>query len=136
MDCVLCKAVYQDFRLIRKTEHSYCVVIKWPLKLGHVMVAPKRHVVGFGELTKDEAKDLLDLVDFMSNVLQKAFGNNTVIHTNVGVHRSEEHLHIHMLPSTGGIREFISKLEGVPERENVSVEKSMEMRDYILKFVD
>ncbi|MBI4895825.1 MAG: HIT family protein [Candidatus Aenigmarchaeota archaeon] len=134
MNCGLCDAINQDYRLVKEFRHSICSIIKWPLKLGHVIVIPKRHVINFNELTKDEAKNLLDLLGYMSNILQKAFGDNTVIHTNIGLHRSEEHLHIHMLPSKGGIRELVSSLEGVPLREDVSQEKTQEMRDYILKF--
>ena len=136
MDCALCLAVNEDFRLVKESKHSFCSVIKWPLKLGHVIVIPKRHVVNFGGLTKDEAKDVLDLVDFMSDILQKAFGNNTVVHTNIGIHRSEEHLHIHLLPSKGGIRDFISQIEGVPRREDISDEKTQEMRDYIRMYTE
>lgn len=73
--------------------------------------------------------------DEMINVLQKAFGDNTTFHMNTGIHRSEEHLHFHIVPTKGGIRDFVSKLEGVPKRKDVSQEVAKQMRDHILEFL-
>ncbi len=131
MKCALCLAITQDWRLIKESKYSFCSVIKWPLKLGHVIIIPKRHVEDMKELNKDEAKDLLDLSDYVITILQKVFGGNTTMHLNNGTGRTEEHLHFHILPTKGGIRDFVSHIEGLPRREEVSKEKTREMRDYI-----
>jgi len=44
MKCNLCKALKEKFRLIKKTKYSFAVICKWPIKLGHVIVLPKRHI--------------------------------------------------------------------------------------------
>lgn len=132
-ECALCRAFSQDFRIIEKNELAFCIVCKWPLKRGHVMVLPKRHVEGLDELDEKESKQLLEMIEDMKRTLNDIFEEDCVVFQNSGSHSTQGHLHFHLLPSKGELREFFSALEGIPERPDVSHEEMEKMRDEILE---
>jgi len=134
INCPLCDSINQKYRLIKKTKHSFCIICKSPLKDGHVMVLPKRHVTQteFSCLTPEESKDLLSLMEEMQNHIHKIYDENTIIVKNGEGNSTQAHLHFHILPSKNGLRDFLSKLEGVPHRKDISTEKYIKIKEKLL----
>jgi diadenosine tetraphosphate (Ap4A) HIT family hydrolase len=69
--------------------------------LGHLIAEPKRHVVGLGELTDDEAASLGRLVNDLAKVLRVREGAEH-IYSFVSGESGVEHLHIHVVPRYPG----------------------------------
>jgi len=64
--------------------------------LGYVMIEPKRHVTGLGELTNEEAAALGVLVNRLSRALKDSEGAEHVYSFVLG--DEVPHLHIHLVP--------------------------------------
>ncbi len=104
-------------RFVCGDDLVYCVVNFEPLKPHHVLVIPRRHVQRLSELTPDEAHALNVLVDRLVDIISALHPNETpAIRVNHGRHKSQPHLHVHVLPSKGDLRDHISTFEGVPWR--------------------
>jgi len=134
MSCVLCKTIEEKFRLIKETKHSFCIVAKYPIKEGHVLIMPKRHVTQnkFSDLTPEESSDLFGLIEFMQNKMNKFSDEDVILYKNSESHSTEGHLHFHLLPSKGHMREMFASYENTPIREDISKEKYVEMKESIL----
>jgi len=127
--CELCNALKEKFRLIQETSHSFSVVCIEPLRKGHLLILPKRHVTCLGDLSSEEAKDLLGLVTNLKDKLLNRYEEKPVLHMNYSKHASQGHIHFHLLPSKESIRGFISSIEGVPRRVRASKEELEKLRD-------
>jgi histidine triad (HIT) family protein len=68
--------------------------------LGYLMVEPKRHVRGLGELTDDEASALGRLVNDLARALRESERADHVYSFVLGDH--VPHLHIHLVPRYPG----------------------------------
>ncbi|MBI2573296.1 HIT domain-containing protein [Candidatus Woesearchaeota archaeon] len=119
MICELCICYQETFRLIEMTRHSFCVVVQKPLKEGHIMVLPRQHIESFLDLSPDEAKDLFDLVELMRLRLNKIYSEDVLMVRNTGIHSTQSHIHIHLLPSKGSLRQLTSVYEQIPARANI-----------------
>lgn len=131
--CNLCDAYTQEYRFVCESEHSFCFICKEPLKLGHVLIVPKKCVSQkeINKLTPDESYDLNCLVQTMEDVLGKLSGGNVMTFKNSGNGSTECHFHFHLLPSKGNLRDLISGFENIPNRELKSNDEMMDMRDLI-----
>ncbi len=116
-------------------EDDYCFsVVNWEsVKPGHTMVLPKRHVVNLSELSGEEMKSYFTMVDNLRNRLREKYSEDVVLFMNTGRHRTESHLHVHLIPSKGNLRDLFHSYEKVPYREKLSDEKIREIRDFILE---
>ena|SRR3989344_3480057 len=136
MTCALCAAQKEEFRIVTQTQHSFAIVNHEPLKAGHVMVLPLRHARTLAALTPAEAKDLLDLVEHIQKILLKIFSEDPLVMMNTGKHSTEEHVHIHVVPSKGNLRALIASYEGVAQRQKQEAKKLQEMRDQIVRLLE
>jgi len=133
-DCAMCKARSEE-RLIRETEHSFSVLCKNPLNESHLLILPKRHVTYLGDLSKEEAKDILDLISFLKNKFLENYGDHPTLHMNFGTHSSQSHLHFHLLSSKKGFRELVSSDEGISKYPEYSEEDMVSFSDKIKGFL-
>lgn len=65
--CALCDPT--QLKIIKEYRHSWLVHNRYPYDLWegravmeHLMVLPKRHLAGFGQFTRDEKHEILDLI--------------------------------------------------------------------------
>lgn len=114
--CALCQARRQQYRLVGQSELAFCVVNLEFLVAGHVMVLPKRHCTRFAELRAQESAELLALTESMAQRVRKSYALDPLVVLNTGLHRSEAHLHFHIVPSRGGCRDRLSASESDPTR--------------------
>jgi diadenosine tetraphosphate (Ap4A) HIT family hydrolase len=131
--CELCEAINDEYRLIKVTKHSYCIICLDPLKTWHVMVLPKRHVTqtNMSDLSPEESKDIIWLLDEMQEVIENLTDESAVILKNNGKHITQPHLHFHIFPSKWYLRNLVGNYENIPERESISDNKYIEMRNLI-----
>lgn len=134
MKCNLCDALNEEWRLIKKTNNCFCTVAKYPLKEGHIIIIPIRHIENYSDLSEEEAREMFKFVDEMSDVIKSRFGEEAIIHINKGKHGSEKHIHIHIVPSKGNLRQLISKFENIPKKKDIPEKEIKKMRDKIISW--
>ena len=67
-----------------------------PMNLGHVIVAPRRHIEDISELTDEEYKDFMSLVVITARLLRKILGVKRVTVFSIGAKIT--HFHFHLVP--------------------------------------
>ena len=131
--CELCESIKEDYRLIKETKYSFCIICQCPLKFGHLMVMPKRHVTQttMDDLTAEESHDLFCLLNDIQEVVENLWEDSAVILKNNGKHITQAHLHFHIFPSKWYLRNLIWNYENIPERVEISKQEYISMRDVI-----
>ncbi|GEM_PF-776491 len=132
-ECNLCKELATGTHVIIETRYVFSLVNLRPLKEGHIMVLPKRHVESFDALTKEEAKEIFEVIEEHSEILKHEFGHYPFITINPHHMRSERHIHIHMVPSFNGTRELFAIAEGAPLNEEAPKEVRVRIKERIVK---
>jgi diadenosine tetraphosphate (Ap4A) HIT family hydrolase len=95
-NCRFCSTSQDDAWVT--SEWGIAVPAAQPLTLGHVVVAPHRHVAGFYDLDVEEQRGLWDLV---SEVRKHVMAAQHVESVAIGFEDCEEdqgHTHVHVVP--------------------------------------
>ena len=129
MNCPLCNKLENQNTLLHKGKFSYVAINLHALKKGHLMILPIRHIEKFNELTKEEAKEMFDFVEQFSEIIHKAYNEYPIITINPINGRSEAHVHIHLIPTDKYTREYISKVDNVPEKEELTPKEIIEIKE-------
>jgi len=135
VNCPFCDDLEKQETLVHKTKYSQVAINLHSLKKGHLMVMPLRHVEKYNDLTQEEAKDMFDLVEIFSEIIKKTYGDYPIITINPINGRSLPHLHIHLVPTKINTRSYISLTDKVPEREELTKEEIIEIKNKINKFL-
>ncbi len=130
-DCNLCREFTRGAHVVYKDNFCFCIVSKWPIKKGHIMVLPIRHLKDVSELSENEAKSMFSAISLFQRLFPKLYGKDAIVIQNPVERRTEVHIHYHILPSIGGIRGLFSKFEGTPYREDVPEEEMVRMAEEI-----
>lgn len=114
--CVFCDAAdgsHADLVVIRGSL-VYVVLNLYPYNNGHLMVVPNRHIATLGDLTVDEAADLLQFTKDAERALTEAYRPDGI---NVGINLGRaagagivHHLHVHLVPRWNGDTNFMSAI--------------------------
>jgi len=131
MECNLCASISEGHSFICENEHAFCVIPSAPLKGGHVIILPKRHIADLNDFSPDESASFFRLLSCMGKAIKSAYGKDVIYFMNTGIHSTQEHIHFHIIPSDAGIRPLFAKYEGIPKRNPISVEETMKIRDHI-----
>ena len=127
--CFLCEAATGDddeqLLVVHRGETAFVVMNKYPYSSGHLLVAPRRHGVEFGELDDTEALELHRLGAAAVEALRAAMqpdgfnlGWNFGRVAGAGV---TDHVHLHVVPRWSGDTNFMPVLADVkvlPEHLN------------------
>jgi ATP adenylyltransferase len=116
--CVFCALandpVDESTGVIARTEHSFVVLNAFPYGSGHLLVLPRRHVGGVGELSDEEYADFFWMVRKTVVALEQAYGADGM---NVGMNLGRaagagipKHLHGHVLPRWIGDTNFMTTI--------------------------
>ena len=86
-----------------------------------------------GHLVILKGADGFNLIDEQKFIGHRGEADNpsAVILKNNGKHITQSHLHFHIFPSKGYLRNLVWNYENIPERESIPEEKYIEMRDII-----
>ena len=113
--CIFCEP--EPELLVDQGELALVVMNKFPYASGHVLVAPRRHIGEFGELTDGEALAVHTLATRGVSALQGEYspqgfnlGWNLGRTAGAGI---VDHLHLHVVPRWNGDTSFMPVLGDV-----------------------
>lgn len=129
MSCPFCDLSQHE--IIYQDDFCFGVVILEPVKDGHLMVLPKRHVETLSDLKPEESKAIADLLDKFKKALMDLYDDDPMILMNTGSHGTQPHIHIHILPSRGGLRDLFAAAENTPFRYKATKEELKKIGDKI-----
>lgn len=129
MDCVLCQALDETHRIVHRDERVVVIVNIEPIKHGHLMIMPVRHAEQLSDLRPEEAQAFLQAVDRCMRAVEKLSEEPSMCLVNGWKHRTQPHLHAHVLPSKRGLRGLFSASEGLEERKPADTEMLSRMAE-------
>ena len=113
--CIFCEP--EPDLLVHESEHALVVMNKFPYATGHLLVAPRRHLAEFVELTDDEALDIHRLAARGVSALRGEYaphgfnlGWNLGRTAGAGI---VDHIHLHVVPRWNGDTSFMAVLGDV-----------------------
>ena len=92
-------------RIVLANELAAVIRDAFPVSPGHTLIIPKRHVGSFFDVTGDERKAMLALLDSAKLGLDAAFhpdGYNVGINDGAAAGQTVLHLHLHLIPRYDG----------------------------------
>ena len=116
--CPFCKK--PKSKAIEITDLSIAFLDEYPVSLGHTLIVPHRHIQSFFELSQEESRDILEVVQRCQVKLQAQYsptGYNLGINDGISAGQTILHVHLHLIPRyegdcsdpRGGIRWVIPK---------------------------
>jgi diadenosine tetraphosphate (Ap4A) HIT family hydrolase len=114
-DCLLCLKYSSR---IFQTNYFFVIYDDFPLRLGHALIIPIRHVEDIVNLTREEFCSLHFVIQEMVKHMEvelRADGYNIGVNCGEAAGQTLSHLHIHLVPRhfgdvkdpRGGIRKFL-----------------------------
>ena len=114
-DCLLCRKYPSR---IFESEFFFAISDDFPLREGHILIVPIRHVEHLTDLTRAEFGDLYLVIAEMVKHIKDNFqadGYNLGVNGGEAAGQTLPHLHIHLIPRrfgdvpspAGGIRNFL-----------------------------
>jgi diadenosine tetraphosphate (Ap4A) HIT family hydrolase/phosphohistidine swiveling domain-containing protein len=114
--CILCTK--HPASQVLKTEHFRAIYDGYPVRDGHLLVIPRRHIQRLVELTQEEFTNLYLMIhqaDEFLRVQYRADGYNIGLNNGEAAGQTVPHLHFHIVPRQngdvpdprGGIRNFL-----------------------------
>jgi ATP adenylyltransferase len=118
--CVFCRAAEGDDEeqlVVHRGERAFVLLNKFPYASGHLLVAPYRHGVGFGDLAEAEALEVHLLSARGMEALAAVYkpegynlGWNVGRIAGAGI---PDHVHLHVVPRWAGDTSFMPVLADV-----------------------
>lgn len=97
--------------------HAFVCLNRYPFTTSHLLVAPRRHVADWSELSADEYAALMDLLRVSAERLRRATGCQGLnVGFNLGAAAGAgvaDHLHGHVVPRWNGDTNFMPVLADV-----------------------
>jgi ATP adenylyltransferase len=108
--------------VLHRGRHCFVILNAFPYNPGHVMVSPFRHIGSFGDLSRDERLEMMDLLAASHDVIEAEMHPQGA---NVGVNLGRTagagipgHIHMHLVPRWNGDTNFmpvIAQTKVIPE---------------------
>lgn len=108
--------------LLHRDKFTIVLLNRFPYANGHLLVAPRKHVSCLTELTRDDASQLMYMVQKCTLILRNNFSCDGI---NVGCNIGEDagagiadHLHFHLVPRWQGDHNFmtvLAEIRTIPE---------------------
>ncbi len=117
--CFICEAcnsvgIDKEMLIVKRNNHCFVMLNKFPYNGGHVLVAPNRHVADLEELSDEELLEMMQTVKETTRALNKMSNPHGY---NIGINLGRVsgaglpgHLHIHIVPRWHGDTSFMSVL--------------------------
>jgi diadenosine tetraphosphate (Ap4A) HIT family hydrolase len=108
---------------IFESELSFAIYDGFPVNEGHALIIPKRHTANYFDLTLEEQKDCIELLNRVKLIVQEKYnpvGFNVGININEPAGQTVPHVHIHLIPRyAGDVEEPKGGVRGViPSKKN------------------
>lgn len=138
--CVYCTIPEIKSRTIVENKYAWAFPTNIPIVPGHILIAPKRCVTKFEDMTKKEMQAVFDLLHKLKTALRvsfKATGFNFAWNEGELAGQSVPHFHLHVLPRKirdTGIKEYEPrKFLYRPGSREISPEKELQSVVKLLK---
>lgn len=115
-ECFFCKVVNnpideQANLLVTSKEHCIVMLNKFPYTSGHLLIAPKRHIADFKDLSDPELLEIFQTIRQSTEIIEKVFlpsGFNIGVNIgNVAGAGLPGHIHFHVVPRWTGDKNFM-----------------------------
>ena len=103
-DCPFCLNNLTS-EILLENNFSYAIYDKFPVSKGHILIIPKQHNSNYFDLSLEEQKECLILLNNAKKILDKEFkpdGYNIGININEDAGQTIWHAHIHLIPRYNG----------------------------------
>ena len=103
--CIFCEIVAgtKAAHVVWSDDVAVAFLDQSPLFIGHTLVVPRRHVVTLADLDPDAVGPFFTRVQAVARAMPAALGaGGTFVANNNVVSQSVAHLHVHVVPRTGG----------------------------------
>lgn len=103
-DCPFCLNNLNS-EILLENNFSYAIYDKFPVSKGHILIIPKQHNSNYFDLSLEEQKECLVLLNNAKKILDKEFkpdGYNIGININEDAGQTIWHAHIHLIPRYNG----------------------------------
>ncbi len=103
--CVFCRIIQRQLaaEVVGETAEAIAFLDHKPLFPGHVLLAPKAHVVTLGELAPELTAPLFTFARRVSVAVETGLSaGGSFVAINNRVSQSVPHLHVHVVPRTKG----------------------------------
>lgn len=103
-NCKFCE-IYSEKKFDFENELAFAFWDAYPVSKGHIIFMTKRHVENFFETTKEEKRDLFELIDKAKNIIDNKYkptGYNIGINCGVSAGQTVMHVHVHLIPRYDG----------------------------------
>lgn len=103
-DCPFCLNNLTS-EIILENNFSYAIYDKFPVSKGHILIIPKKHNSNYFDLSLEEQKECLILLNNAKKIIDKEFkpdGYNIGININKDAGQTIWHAHIHLIPRYNG----------------------------------
>jgi len=100
--CPFCNV---EREIILETEMSFAIYDGFPVNDGHALIIPKRHTTNYFDLSFEEQKDCMELLNCVKTIVQEKYnpaGFNVGININESAGQTVPHVHIHLIPRYEG----------------------------------
>ena len=88
-----------------ESELSFVIYDGYPVNEGHALIIPKRHTTNYFDLSLEEQKDCIELLNRIKAIVQEKYnpaGFNVGININEAAGQTVPHVHIHLIPRYEG----------------------------------
>jgi histidine triad (HIT) family protein len=105
--CVFCAIVARSSpaSFVAESAGAIAILTIGPIRTGHTLVLPKRHVVEFPDATAAELAEVMDLASEVARLQRRAFdstGETLFLASGAAGEQSVFHLHLHVVPRREG----------------------------------
>jgi len=101
--------------LVGLYPNTVAILNRYPYNNGHVLIAPRRHVVNLWDLSSGELLELFSIVSLGSRVLANEYRTEGM---NIGMNLGKaagagivDHLHVHLVPRWAGDTNFMTPVQ-------------------------
>lgn len=126
--CPFCHIETQGKRLLHQTQNYHVLCDQDPLAEGHLLIIPKKHLTCFGEIPKQEGKELERLLRNIKDFLTASYKKPVLLFENGGVSQTVVHAHLHIFPSHISIKNDL--LKDFAGRASVEVINMQAIREF------
>lgn len=102
-DCIFCNLPKE--RIVLQNELSLAFFDGFPVSKGHALIIPRRHVVSYFDLTKDEIMAMHQLLQEVKVLVERSYlpdGYNLGVNIGADAGQSIYHVHMHLIPRYKG----------------------------------
>jgi diadenosine tetraphosphate (Ap4A) HIT family hydrolase len=95
--CPFCNV---EREIILENELSFAIYDGFPVNEGHALIIPKRHTANYFDLSLEEQKDCIELLNRVRGIVQEKYnpaGFNVGININEAAGQTVPHVHIHLI---------------------------------------